>query len=29
VGAVFSMENFRQAYEQTPVRGKIVLRITE
>ena len=29
VGAVFSMENFRQAYEQTPVRGKNVLRVTE
>jgi NADPH:quinone reductase-like Zn-dependent oxidoreductase len=27
VGAVFSMENFRQAYERTPVRGKTVLRI--
>jgi NADPH:quinone reductase-like Zn-dependent oxidoreductase len=29
VGAVLSMENFRQAYEQKPVRGKNVLRITE
>jgi NADPH:quinone reductase-like Zn-dependent oxidoreductase len=29
VGAVFSMENFRQAYKQKPVRGKIVLRIAE
>ena len=29
VAAVFSMENFRQAYEQRPVRGKIVLRIAE
>ena len=29
VGAVFSMESFRQAYEQTPVRGKIVLRIAK
>jgi NADPH:quinone reductase-like Zn-dependent oxidoreductase len=29
VGAVFSMENFRQAYEQKPVRGKNVLRIAE
>jgi NADPH:quinone reductase-like Zn-dependent oxidoreductase len=28
VGAVFSMENFRQAYEQKSVRGKNVLRIT-
>lgn len=27
VGAAFSMENFRQAYEQKPVRGKNVLRI--
>ena len=27
VGAGFSMENFRQAYEQKPVRGKTVLRI--
>ena len=27
VGAVFPMENFRQAYEQKPVRGKNVLRI--
>lgn len=26
VGAVFSMEHFRQAYEQKPVRGKNVLR---
>jgi NADPH:quinone reductase-like Zn-dependent oxidoreductase len=29
VGAVFSMENFRQAYDQKPVRGKHVLRIAE
>jgi NADPH:quinone reductase-like Zn-dependent oxidoreductase len=29
VNAVFSMENFRQAYEQKPVRGKNVLRIAE
>lgn len=29
VGAVFSMENVRQAHEQKPVRGKNVLRITE
>ena len=29
VGAVFSMENFRQAYEQKPMRGKHVLRIAE
>ncbi len=29
VGAVFSMENFRQAYEQKPMRGKNVLRIAE
>jgi NADPH:quinone reductase-like Zn-dependent oxidoreductase len=29
VGAVFSMENFRQAYEQKPVHGKNVLRIAE
>jgi len=29
VGAVFSMENFRQAYQQKPVRGKIVLSIAE
>ncbi len=29
VGAVFSMENFRQAYEQKPLRGKHVLRIAE
>lgn len=28
MGSVFSMENFRQAYEQKPVRGKNVLRIT-
>jgi NADPH:quinone reductase-like Zn-dependent oxidoreductase len=27
VGAVFSMDNFGQAYEQTSVRGKIVLSI--
>jgi NADPH:quinone reductase-like Zn-dependent oxidoreductase len=27
VGDVFSMENFRHAYEQKPVRGKHVLRI--
>lgn len=29
VGTVFSMENFRDAYEQKPVRGKNVLRIVE
>lgn len=29
MGAVFSMENFRQAYDQKPVRGKHVLRIAE
>ena len=29
VGAVFAMENFRQAYDQKPVRGKHVLRIAE
>jgi NADPH:quinone reductase-like Zn-dependent oxidoreductase len=29
VGAVFSMENFRQAFDQKPVRGKHVLRIAE
>src|SRR5262245_39065345 len=29
LGAVFSMEKFRQAYEQKPVRGKNVLRIVE
>ena len=29
VGAVFSMENFRQAYDQKPARGKHVLRIAE
>lgn len=29
VGAVLSMEHFRQAYEQKPVRGKNVLRIAE
>ena len=29
VGAVFAMENFRQAYKQKPVHGKIVLRIAE
>jgi NADPH:quinone reductase-like Zn-dependent oxidoreductase len=29
VGAIFSMENFRQAYEQKPVHGKNVLRIAE
>ena len=29
VGAVFSMENVRQAYDQKPVRGKHVLRIAE
>ena len=29
VGADFSMENFRQAYEQKPMRGKTVLRIAE
>jgi NADPH:quinone reductase-like Zn-dependent oxidoreductase len=29
VGAVFSMENFRQAYDQKPIRGKHILHITE
>jgi NADPH:quinone reductase-like Zn-dependent oxidoreductase len=29
VGAVFSMEHFRQAYDQKPIRGKHVLRIAE
>jgi NADPH:quinone reductase-like Zn-dependent oxidoreductase len=29
VSGVFSMEHFRQAYEQKPVRGKNVLRIAE
>jgi NADPH:quinone reductase-like Zn-dependent oxidoreductase len=29
VGAVFPMEKFRQAYEQKPLRGKNVLRISE
>jgi hypothetical protein len=29
VGAVFAMEDFRQAYEQKPVHGKHVLRIAE
>jgi len=29
VGAVFPMENFRQAYDQKPVRGKHVLRNAE
>ncbi|HEX6726235.1 MAG TPA: NADP-dependent oxidoreductase [Nitrospira sp.] len=29
VGAVFSIEHFRQAYGQKPVRGKHVLRIAE
>jgi NADPH:quinone reductase-like Zn-dependent oxidoreductase len=29
VGAVFSMENFRHAYDQKPVRGKNVLRVSE
>lgn len=29
IGTVFSMENFRQAYQQKPVRGKHVLRIAE
>src|SRR5262249_11235541 len=29
VGAVFSMEHFRQAYDQKPLRGKHVLRIAE
>lgn len=28
-GTIFSMENFRQAYEQKPARGKNVLRIAE
>src|SRR5262245_32098431 len=29
IGAVFSMVNVRQAYEQKPVRGKNVLRVAE
>ena len=29
VGAIFPMENVRQAYQQKPVRGKNVLRIAE
>ena len=29
VGAVFAMEQFRQAYDQKPLRGKHVLRIAE
>jgi NADPH:quinone reductase-like Zn-dependent oxidoreductase len=29
VGAVFDMHNFRQAYEEKPLRGKHVLRIAE
>ena len=29
VGAVFAMDNFRQAYEEKPPRGKHVLRIAE
>ena len=29
VGTVFAMENFRQAYDQKPIRGKHVLRIAE
>lgn len=29
VGAVFSMEDFRQAYEQKPARGKNILRIAQ
>jgi NADPH:quinone reductase-like Zn-dependent oxidoreductase len=29
VGAAFSMENFRQAYDQKPLRGKHMLRIAE
>lgn len=29
VGAVFAMENFRQAYDQKPLRGKHVLRLAE
>lgn len=29
LGQVFSMEHFRQAYEQKPLRGKNVLRIVE
>ena len=29
VGAILSMEHFRQAYEEKPVRGKIVLCIAE
>ena len=29
VGAAFAMDNFRQAYEEKPLRGKHVLRIAE
>ena len=29
VGTVFAMENFRQAYDQKPIRGKHVLHIAE
>jgi NADPH:quinone reductase-like Zn-dependent oxidoreductase len=29
VGTVFAMENFRQAYDQKPLRGKHVLRLAE
>ena len=29
MGVVFSMENFRQAYEQKPVHGKNAFRIAE
>ena len=29
VGAAFAMNNFRQAYEEKPRRGKHVLRIAE
>jgi NADPH:quinone reductase-like Zn-dependent oxidoreductase len=29
VGATFAMDNFRQAYEEKPLRGKHVLRIAE
>jgi NADPH:quinone reductase-like Zn-dependent oxidoreductase len=29
VGGAFSMKDFRQAYEQKPIRGKNVLRVAE
>ena len=29
VGVAFAMDNFRQAYEEKPLRGKHVLRIAE